>query len=135
ISVLLAEEMGLGEARSSELYLGGLLHDIGKVGVPDAIPLSARIMAVADACDAMMSDRPYRAGMPPEEIESVLRRGAGKQWAPDVVQAWLVRKDEILAVQARGLGASVLQAIGNAVDGRYAAGGRAAWSQFVPVTG
>jgi HD-GYP domain-containing protein (c-di-GMP phosphodiesterase class II) len=109
-------------------------------GYPDnlsgeAIPFSARIMAVADACDAMMSDRPYRAGMRPEEIEAVLREGAGKQWAPDVIQAWLARKDEVLAVRARGLGESVLQAIGNAVDGRYATGGPAALMQFASMTG
>jgi HD-GYP domain-containing protein (c-di-GMP phosphodiesterase class II) len=51
----------------------------------DAIPLGARIIAVADAFDAMTSDRPYRPGMDPRRALDVLRRGAGVQWDPVLV--------------------------------------------------
>ncbi len=175
MAVLIGEQMRLGHGAVSELYLGGLLHDIGKVGVPDAVlrkpgplddaefaqikehpgigdailshvpqlrhlrpmvrshherhdgmgypdglagdavPLTARILAVADSCDAMLSSRPYRAGMPAARVEAILRSGAGTQWAPDVVRAWSECKEDILAVQGRGLGGSVLQAVQNAM--------------------
>lgn len=53
----------------------------------DAIPLGARVVAVADAFDAMTSDRPYRSAMPTEEAIARLRAGAGQQWDPIVVDA------------------------------------------------
>ncbi|VWX35313.1 HD domain-containing phosphohydrolase [Exiguobacterium oxidotolerans] len=46
----------------------------------DAIPLFGRIMAIADAYDAMTSDRPYRKGMPAEQALSILEEGSGTQW-------------------------------------------------------
>ncbi len=49
--------------------------------------LEARILAAADAYDAMTSDRPYRAGMGPAEALAELRRGAGTQFDPVVVEA------------------------------------------------
>jgi HD-GYP domain-containing protein (c-di-GMP phosphodiesterase class II) len=61
----------------------------------DKIPLAARIVAVADAYDAMSSDRPYREGLSEEKIERVLRNGAGKQWDPRVVDAYFRVRDEI----------------------------------------
>ncbi len=54
-----------------------------------AIPLGARILAVADAYDAMTSIRPYRPSMNQEEATSRLREGAGTQWDPLVVDALL----------------------------------------------
>jgi HD-GYP domain-containing protein (c-di-GMP phosphodiesterase class II) len=54
-----------------------------------AIPLGARILAVADAYDAMTSIRPYRPSMDQEEATSRLREGAGTQWDPLVVDALL----------------------------------------------
>jgi len=61
-------------------------------GYPDGlageqIPLLARIVAVADAYDAMTSDRPYRAGMPHEEALRRLLSGAGSQFDPAIVDA------------------------------------------------
>jgi diguanylate cyclase (GGDEF)-like protein len=53
------------------------------------IPLAARAIAVADAYDAMVSDRPYRRGMPEEQAREELRRHAGTQFDPDVVEAFL----------------------------------------------
>jgi len=53
-----------------------------------AIPLSARIMGVADAFDAMTSDRPYRQGMSIDEAWAQLQVGAGSQFDPGVVTAF-----------------------------------------------
>jgi len=55
----------------------------------DEIPPEARIIAVVDAYDAMTSDRPYRRALSHEEALSELRREAGKQFDPSVVQAFL----------------------------------------------
>jgi putative two-component system response regulator len=132
-----------------QLYLGGIIHDIGKIGIPDAIltkpgvlepwemevmrrhvqigveiaaglrsaasvipiiqhhhewfdgsgyphhrsgariPLVARIVAICDAYDAMISDRPYRRGITPPTARSILRQGAGSQWDPSLVGLFL----------------------------------------------
>lgn len=145
----LAREMGYDAETVETVRMAGLLHDIGKIGVPDAIlgkpgklteeefaemrkhpelgyrilrgvrqfnnllpgirhhheswdgsgypsgligeeiPKVARVLAVADAFDAMTSDRPYRAGMSLEIVESIFRKGRGQQWAPDVVDCLL----------------------------------------------
>ncbi len=69
-------------------------------GYPDklageAIPLGSRIIAVADAFDAMTSDRVYRAALTPEVAFSELRKGAGTQFDPQLVDlfqiAWMTR--------------------------------------------
>jgi diguanylate cyclase (GGDEF)-like protein/putative nucleotidyltransferase with HDIG domain len=61
-------------------------------GYPDgssgeAIPLGARVIGACDAFMAMISDRPYRAAMPPEEAIDELRACAGTQFDPAVVEA------------------------------------------------
>lgn len=56
--------------------------------VADEIPLSARILAVADAFDAMTSDRPHRHACTANEALRTLREGAGTQWDPAVVDAF-----------------------------------------------
>jgi HD-GYP domain-containing protein (c-di-GMP phosphodiesterase class II) len=55
----------------------------------EEIPLGARIVAVVDAYDAMTTDSPYRAAMPHERAAEILRGGAGSQWDPRIVQAFL----------------------------------------------
>jgi HD-GYP domain-containing protein (c-di-GMP phosphodiesterase class II) len=177
IAVRLGEQMRLTESARSELYLGGLLHDVGKIGVPDetlrkpgaltpdemalvqqhvligdaivahvrqlahlrplvrshherwdgrgypdrlsgeCIPFPARILAVADSCDAMMSDRPYRKALPREQITDILADGAGKQWDPAVIAAFLPCKDEVFAMSQRGMGDSAMRAVEHALDG------------------
>ena len=63
-------------------------------GYPDGlqgrqIPIGARIVLVVDSFHAMISDRPYRAGMSAESARLELRSGAGTQFDPDVVDAFL----------------------------------------------
>jgi response regulator RpfG family c-di-GMP phosphodiesterase len=64
-------------------------------GYPDGttgtqIPLSARVFAVADALDAMTSDRPYRRARPWEQAARELVEQTGRQFDPDVVRAFSV---------------------------------------------
>ncbi|HEX8491266.1 MAG TPA: HD domain-containing phosphohydrolase [Pyrinomonadaceae bacterium] len=147
-SLRLGRELGLDKEQLMSLEFGSLLHDIGKIGVPDAIlrkpakltdeewvrmrehplhgqailreieflsgasrvvgqhhekwdgtgyplglraeeiDMNARIFAVADAFDAMISDRVYRAGRPYEEAAEELERFAGRQFDPNVVAAF-----------------------------------------------
>jgi HD-GYP domain-containing protein (c-di-GMP phosphodiesterase class II) len=55
----------------------------------EEVPLAARIVHVADAFDAMTSDRPYRRGMSVSEAFSILNRFAGTQFDPEIVGAFL----------------------------------------------
>ncbi|MGD0516805.1 MAG: HD domain-containing phosphohydrolase [Thermoguttaceae bacterium] len=61
----------------------------------ERIPLAARIVAVADAYDAMSSDRPYREGMSEEKIEQILHNGAGKQWDPEIIEVFFRAHEDI----------------------------------------
>ena len=61
-------------------YPGGLAGE--------AIPLTARLMAVADAFSAMTTDRPYRKGMAEAQALAILEEGAGVQWDPACVRAF-----------------------------------------------
>ncbi|MEZ0327335.1 MAG: HD domain-containing phosphohydrolase [Fimbriimonas sp.] len=74
-------------------------------GYPDAlqgtgIPIGARIVAVCDALDAMISERPYRAAKPVSVALEILRDGAGKQWDPVAVSALceLVESGELISI-------------------------------------
>ncbi len=63
-------------------------------GYPDGlagyhIPLFGRIIAVADAFDAMTSDRPYRKGMPKAKAISILEEGRGTQWDPQLATLFI----------------------------------------------
>ncbi len=149
LSVLLAREMGWNSADLEMLEFAALLHDVGKIGVPDAIlrktepltpdewnhirlhpyhsaqmvkpveplqriipwvyhhqekwdgtgypdglkgeniPLAARIIAVADAFNAMTTDRPYRKARSREEAVEEVRRCAGTQFDPQVVEVFV----------------------------------------------
>ncbi|MCM8789743.1 MAG: HD domain-containing protein [Candidatus Omnitrophica bacterium] len=53
------------------------------------IPLGARIIAVADAYDAMITDRPYRKGKTPREAAEIVEKASGSQFDPVVVEAFL----------------------------------------------
>ena len=65
----------------------GLGYPQGLAGA--AIPIGARIIAVADAYEAMTSDRPYRRARNPEDAAEELRACAGSQFDAEVVEAFL----------------------------------------------
>jgi HD-GYP domain-containing protein (c-di-GMP phosphodiesterase class II) len=175
VGVELGRQMGLSEDDLSDVYLAGLLHDIGKIGIPDsiltkpgkltteefehlkqhpvigynilkdlgplnnllpgvlyhherydgkgypeglsgkAIPLLARVLAVADAYDAMSTSRPYRPAMAAAEVEAQLQHGAGTQWDRRVIEAFLRARQEIHLVRQRGVGESLNQALEGAL--------------------
>jgi ribonuclease P protein subunit RPR2 len=69
-------------------------------GYPDGlqkteIPLGARVFAVADALDAMTSDRPYRRARSWEEATAEIVREAGRQFDPHVVEAFQGRSNRL----------------------------------------
>jgi len=69
----------------------------------EEIPLGARVFAVADTLDAMMSDRPYRQGRPYAVARAEIQRESGKQFDPQVVaifleipeETWLTIRSEV----------------------------------------
>ncbi len=91
-------------------------------GYPDRlareqIPLIARILAVADACDAMMSARRYRPARSPIDIDVVLQRESGKQFDPAVVKAFLAIRHEVYPpIYQKGLGESASHALDYIVE-------------------
>ncbi len=67
----------------------------------EAIPVSARLMAVADVYDALISQRIYKAGMPHEEAAAIIAEGRDAHFDPDVVDAFLAIQDEFKAIALR----------------------------------
>jgi len=82
--------------RSHHEHLNGGGYPDGLFG--DQISLGARIVAVADSYDAMSHPRPYRGGLAIDHAVQILADGAGEQWDPDVVSAFL----EVLGTQELG---------------------------------
>jgi two-component system cell cycle response regulator len=82
---------------SHERYDGGGYPD-GLSG--DAIPLGARIVAVCDAFDAMITERPYSAAMSPVDAERELRDCAGSQFDPAVVEAFCASRSTTAHLRA-----------------------------------
>lgn len=86
----LAEELGWDKERVSILRYEALLHDIGKIGVPGGlrgtdIPFNARIVCIADAYDAMSSDRIYRNALSGDVIRNELINGRDTQFDPELL--------------------------------------------------
>ncbi len=67
----------------------------------EAIPLSARLMAVADVYDALISRRVYKEGMPHEAAVTIIAEGRGRHFDPDVVDSFLAIQDEFRAIAGR----------------------------------
>jgi putative two-component system response regulator len=67
----------------------------------EAIPFSARVMAVADVYDALISRRVYKDGMSHEKAIGIIQDGKGTHFDPDMVDAFLSIQDEIKAIAAR----------------------------------
>lgn len=61
----------------------------------DRIPLGARIVAVANALDAMTCELPYRHALPLKEVREIIRDEAGKQFDPEVVRIFLTIPEEV----------------------------------------
>jgi putative two-component system response regulator len=86
--VRLAEQIAL----SHHEHWDGSGYPTGLAG--DAIPLAARIVAVADFFDALSSDRPYRGALPPGEVRQAIRERSGAQFEPAVVSALFAYLEE-----------------------------------------
>jgi len=67
----------------------------------DDIPIPARLMAVADVYDALISRRVYKDGMPHEKAVGIIQEGSGSHFDPDIVEAFLAIRDEFQAIAAR----------------------------------
>ena len=85
-------------------------------GYPDrlageSIPYEARILAVADAFDAMSSNRPYRRRLSLMQIDEIFRKGRGQQWDPTVVDALFDCRCDVEAIRQKGLGESLIGAV------------------------
>jgi response regulator RpfG family c-di-GMP phosphodiesterase len=65
----------------------------------EEIPLSARVMAVADVFDALVSKRIYKAPMPLDKAFGIIEKDAGSHFDPDVAKAFLDSEDEIRDVE------------------------------------
>jgi excisionase family DNA binding protein len=67
----------------------------------DEIPLDGRVAAVADVFDALNTDRVFRPRVPRRQAVEILREGRGGHFDPNVVDAFLSRMDEVVAIIAR----------------------------------
>jgi len=67
----------------------------------DDIPIPARLMAVADVYDALISRRVYKEGMPHEKAVGIIQEGSGSHFDPDIVEAFMVIQEEFRAIAAR----------------------------------
>jgi HD-GYP domain-containing protein (c-di-GMP phosphodiesterase class II) len=113
----------LAELRQIRNLLPGVLHHHERYdgkGYPDGltgenIPMLARVLAVADAYDAMSNQRPYRDALPYRRVEEILKEGAGKQWDQSVVDAFLRCRHRIHTIRQRGVGDSLRKAIDGAL--------------------
>jgi HD-GYP domain-containing protein (c-di-GMP phosphodiesterase class II) len=86
-------------------------------GYPDQlagedIPLMARILAVADSVDAMMSPRCYRKALTPPQIDQILHKFSGTQWDPCIVESFMSCRHEIYPpIYQKGVNDSTQHAI------------------------
>ena len=90
----LEEAKRLAEYHHEKWAGGGYPHGIAG----EEIPLSARIMAVADVFDALVSKRSYKDGMPFEKAVSIIEEGAGTHFDPKIAEAFLDALDEVREV-------------------------------------
>lgn len=67
----------------------------------DQIPASARLMAIADVYDALITDRVYKAGVPHDQAVVVIFQGRASHFDPDMVDAFIEIQDEFHAIAQR----------------------------------
>ncbi|HNE17680.1 MAG TPA: HD domain-containing protein, partial [Rhodocyclaceae bacterium] len=93
--IQLAAEIALShhEKFDGSGYPGGLTGE--------AIPLSGRIVAVADVFDALTSERPYKPAWALDRAVQFLKDGRGAHFDPACIDAFLLRWDEVLAIRDR----------------------------------
>ena len=106
---LVPDPMFLGETQNMTAYhhekWDGSGYPCGLKG--EEIPLSARIMAVADVFDALVSERSYKAPMPYDEAFDIIRKGSGTHFDPAVVELFLAHRDEAVEIARQKGGAQV----------------------------
>jgi hypothetical protein len=91
-------------------------------GYPDglsgeSIPFLGRVLAVADAIDAMMSPRRYRPARSPIEIDAILQQESGRQFDPSVVRAFMAVREQVYPpIYQKGIGESAYHAIVDIID-------------------
>lgn len=86
--------MAADVARCHHEHYDGNGYPCGLKG--ESIPLSARIVSIADVFDALSSTRVYKDAMPPEEARAIIKEGSGTQFDPFIVSAFLDCYDEIV---------------------------------------
>ncbi|MGE4345468.1 MAG: HD domain-containing phosphohydrolase [Geoalkalibacter sp.] len=89
--------MGIAIARSHHEKWDGSGYPDGLSG--EDIPLSARIMALADVYDALRSKRPYKEAFSREKARTIIEEGAGTHFDPVVVEAFLALEPEFSAIR------------------------------------
>lgn len=67
----------------------------------EAIPVGARLMAVADVYDALISRRVYKEGMPHDKAAAIIVQGRGQHFDPDIVDAFVAVQDQFQAIAQR----------------------------------
>ena len=96
------KENYLGEAENMAHYhhekWNGEGYPCGLKG--EEIPLSARIMAVADVFDALVSKRVYKPGMPFEKAMGIIKESSGEHFDPKVVEAFIHAEEKVRSVTA-----------------------------------
>jgi putative two-component system response regulator len=75
-------------------------------GYPDGlagetIPISARLMALADVFDALITPRPYKQAFSLEQALEIIRKGRASHFDPDVVDAFFSRAADFIAIAGR----------------------------------
>jgi putative two-component system response regulator len=64
----------------------------------DAIPIAARLMALADVFDALIAERVYKRAFPVEQAGRIIREGRGSHFDPDIVDAFVAREADFIAI-------------------------------------
>ncbi|MBQ9605003.1 MAG: HD domain-containing protein, partial [Firmicutes bacterium] len=100
-----SESVYLKEAKNLAFYHHEKWNGMGypKGLKEDEIPLSARIMAVADVFDALVSRRSYKEPFTFEKAMSIIIEGSGNHFEPAIVDAFVASKDEVRIVAEKNL--------------------------------
>ena len=67
----------------------------------DEIPICARLMALADVFDALISRRHYKEPFPVDQVQAIILEGRGKHFDPDIIDAFFELKDQFIAIAQR----------------------------------